>query len=152
MISQSRFFNNIQNSFEFRYVRRWGLILVIAFYVGATAAVWYNIASPPKRFEATAQLNSPGQHLTIISSPASSPKRALELIVETAVLLEARTGQPVSIDESLSVRPAREFRWKNVFFVGIVGILAAIGAVYIFEQISEEFQRAGNPGRDIFAL
>ena len=132
----SWFVDNTKNIFLFRYLRRWGMILIVAFYVGATLGIWYHVVATPKQFEVTAQLQTPGLNLKIFSEPRSDPRKALESIVMKSVALEGRTGRSWKINNP-SIRPVEDFPWKNVIFAGIVGILVAIGLIYVFQEAQE---------------
>ena len=95
----SWFVDNTKNIFLFRYLRRWGMILIVAFYVGATLGIWYNVVATPKQFEVTAQLQTPGLNLKIFSEPRSDPRKALESIVMKSVALEGRSGRSWKVME-----------------------------------------------------
>ena len=132
----SWFVDNTENIFPFHYLRRWGMILIVAFYVGATLGIWYNVVAIPKQFEVTAQLQTPGLTLKILSEPRSDTRKALESIVMKSVALEGRSGRSWKINNP-SIRPVEDFPWKNVIFAGIVGILVAIGLIYVFQEAQE---------------
>ena len=112
------------------------MILIVAFFVGATGSIYYNVVAAPKRYEATAQLQTQTLTFTILSDPKSDPRRALQSLVMTTSRIESLSGRSWEINDP-SIRPVEDFSWKNVVFAGIVGILVAIGAIYVIEEGQE---------------
>ena len=132
-------------SLYYRFLRRWGIMLLLGMGLGGLAGFGYVEEYRQPEFEMSARLvnnvNKKGLDFKVLSGIHASSTSAGKSIVALTSRLESDTGTRIEIRD-LKIIKYRTEGWGKIVVLGsVLGVLAVVAVIFVWEEVQSQSRR-----------